>query len=79
MEQKDVIKQFSEKIDQVVNEDAVRAETLHRELDNGQMQSLIDDSVAMGAHAYQTALSSGFSDDQAFTIAMNQIGFSYHA
>ncbi|VDG23680.1 hypothetical protein [Lactiplantibacillus mudanjiangensis] len=78
MDQKDFIEQFSEKIDQVVNEDAVRAETLHRELDNGQIQGLIDDSIAMGAHAYRTACSNGFSVDQAFVIAMNQIGFTYH-
>lgn len=74
MNQREIIKQFSEDIDKVVNQDAVRAETGRRELDSGLTDEFVANSVNMASKMYVEALNKGFSDDQAFTMALNYSG-----
>ena len=66
----DFLNVYEDKIQEVVNQDSVRAETVEREIANGTSTILVKNTVLIGSDTYTQALNSGFSDEQAFTIAM---------
>lgn len=65
---------YEDKIQEVVNQDAVRFETLKRETDSGAVQEMLDNVIPNGAYTYAKAIRCGFSEDQAFKIAMSEMG-----
>lgn len=68
------IAQLDDKITEISNQDAVRAETMRRELDDGTMSLTVSNTVNVAQLAYTEALNSGFSDDQAFLICCKASG-----
>lgn len=74
MEKKEVIKQFDDKITELANQDAVRAETLKREIADGTIEDVVTNIVFEAISMYTASINKGFSDDQAFTMAMKFAG-----
>ncbi|MFC6275619.1 hypothetical protein ACFQET_08850 [Levilactobacillus tangyuanensis] len=68
------IAQLDDKISQISNEDAVRAETLKREISDGTMDQTVTNAIAIVTNTYTQGLSAGLSDDQAFFIACKTAG-----
>ncbi|KRN01273.1 hypothetical protein FD13_GL001185 [Levilactobacillus senmaizukei DSM 21775 = NBRC 103853] len=68
------IAQLDDKISQIGNEDAVRAEALKREIADGTMDQTVSNAVNIIADAYTKALNVGLSDDQAFYFACKTAG-----
>ncbi|WP_123830970.1 hypothetical protein [Levilactobacillus brevis] len=79
MNKTEFIKQYAEKIQELVNQDSVRNETVKREIEDGTAATSVDNSTTIAAYQYQQALSAGFSDDQAFFMACKNAGIEIEA
>lgn len=79
MNKTEFIKKYAEKIQELVNQDSVRNETVKREIEDGTAATSVDNSTTIAAYQYQQALSAGFSDDQAFFMACKNAGIEIEA
>lgn len=66
---------YNDKINEIVNQDAVRNETMKRERESGTLDESISNTVYIAHTAYVKALNQGFNEDQAFMIALRQAGY----
>lgn len=71
----DFIMAYNDKINDVVNKDAVRAETIKRENEQGITDNFINQILPAAWAMYSQALNVGFDADQAFVLALKEIGF----
>ncbi|WP_338230804.1 hypothetical protein [Lactiplantibacillus paraxiangfangensis] len=74
MNKDEIIKQFDGKITEIANQDAVRAETLKREIADGTIDDVVENIVVESGKMYVEAINQGFSDDQAFAMALKFAG-----
>jgi len=79
MKKSEFLTKFEDKIQELVNQDAVRNETVRREIEDGTASAAVDNGTTIAAYQYQQALSAGFSDDQAFFMACKNAGIEIEA
>lgn len=69
-QRQEFIEAYNDKINELVNQDMVRGETLRREIEAGVTDQLMENAIALGIKSYHDALNAGFDSDQAFAISM---------
>lgn len=79
MNKTEFMNQYAEKIQELVNQDSVRNETVKREIEDGTAATAVDNGTTIAAYQYQQSLSAGFSDDQAFFMACKNAGIEIEA
>ncbi|WP_203648921.1 hypothetical protein [Secundilactobacillus yichangensis] len=75
MDKETFISLYNDEINKIVNQDAVRSETIKREREDGTLDNMIEGSTYIARTAYLKALNQGFNDDQAFVIGLRQAGY----
>lgn len=75
MDKETFISLYNDEINKIVNQDAVRSETIKREREDGTLDQTIEGSTYIARKAYLSALDQGFNDDQAFVIGLRQAGY----
>lgn len=68
------IAQLDDKITEISNQDAVRAETMKREIEDGTMGQTVDNVVHIVVDTYTKCLNAELSDNQAFFVACKTAG-----
>lgn len=68
------IAQLDDKITEISNQDAVRTETMKREISDGTMDQTVNNTVSIIMYTYTSCLSAGLSDNQSFFIACKTAG-----
>lgn len=72
-DKEEFVKAYSEKIDQLANQDKVRNALITQELNDGTLDTSMQNTVAMGWAMYQYALNVGFGEDKSFDIALRHM------
>lgn len=79
MDKNEFVKLFGDKISEIANQDAVRAQTLKREIDDGTMDATVNNATTVTWYTYNQALKAGFTDDKAFYMACQMAGIEIEA
>lgn len=76
MDTRKFVKDYDKKINEVVSQDAVRAETVKREIESGIQDEYVANASTLAAKMYVQAINDGFNDEQAFDMAMRAAGLN---